>query len=291
MTRDEEYVRDINQLKDEVIADLEELLVFAKVLLASANFRHYMKAKTVVRYNTFSALYQRVDAVLALTRVNQGNVANIIVRSIWETLIEYDFINLETSNINLRIRLASESKQQLGTWTDIQRLRATYPNAETWQATISDDAISKTIALRQKEQQKFRQSHPGIDLRHYKTLISRLKKIDNSNLSKNPNYKTLTQFDYRSVYSLLSFDAHSTVIGNMHNSRLDPKVSLEIRLDAPHYETVRAAHVAYKFFVKFLQIFNQSQKLKKGVELKTFRDTDKEHDKKYKDLQGKYGFS
>lgn len=290
MTREEEYIRDINQLKDEAIVDLEGLLAFAKELLVSANFRHYMKVKTVVRYNTFSALYQRADAILALTRANQGSVANVVVRSMWETLAEYDFMNLETSNINLRIRLASESKQQLSTWTDIQRLRATYPNAETWQATISDDAISKTIALRQTEQQKFRQSHPGIDLRHYNTLISRLKKIDDSNLSKNPNYKTLTQFDYRSVYSILSFDAHSTVVGNMHNSRLEPKVSLEIRLDAPHYETVRAAHVAYKFFVKFLGIFNQSQKLKKGTELKVFRDIDKTHDKRYKELQDKYGF-
>lgn len=290
MTREEEYIRDINQLKDEAIADLEGLLVFAKELLSSANFRHYMKAKTVVRYNTFSALYQRVDAVLALTRANQGNVANIIVRSIWETLIEYDFINLETSNINLRIRLASESKQQLTTWRDVQRLRATYPNAETWEATISNEAITRTIARRRAELSKFDQLHPGINLNSYQSLLSRLKKIDDSNLSKNPDYKTLTQFDYRGVYSLLSFDAHSTVVGNMHNSRLEPKVSLEIRLDAPHYETVRAAHVAYKFFVKFLQVFNRNQKLKKGAELKLFRDTDKMHDKQYKELQAKYGF-
>lgn len=169
-------------------------------------------------------------------------------------------------------------------------MRATYPNAETWQATISDDAISKTIALRQTEQQKFRQSHPDIDLYHYKSLISRLKKIDDSNLSRNPNYKTLTQFDYRSVYSLLSFDAHSTVVGNMHNSRLEPRDSLEIRLDAPHYETVRAAHVAYKFFVKFLGVFNHNQKLRKGIELKVFRDIDKVHDKRYRELQDRYGF-
>lgn len=106
MTQEEEYIHDINQLKDEAITDLEGLLAFAKVLLESASFRHYMKVKTVVRYNTFSALYQRVDAVLALTRANQGNVANIVVRSIWETLTEYDFVNLETSNINLKIRLA-----------------------------------------------------------------------------------------------------------------------------------------------------------------------------------------
>lgn len=290
MTQEEAYVRDINQLKGEAINDLEELLAFAKDLLSSANFRHYMRAKTVVRYNTFSALYQRVDAVLALTRANQGSVANIIVRSIWETLIEYDFINLEKSNVNLRIRLASESKQQLTTWTDIQRLRTTYPNAETWQATISDNAISKTIALRQSEQQKFRQAHPNIKLGDYNRLISRLEKIDNSNLSKNPDHKTLTQFDYRSVYSLLSFDAHSTIIGNMHNSRLEPKVSLEIRLDAPRYEAVRAAHVTYKFFVKFLQVFNRNQKLKKGTELKAFRDIDKVHDKRYRELQDKYGF-
>lgn len=61
MTREEEYIRDINQLKEEAVADLEGLLAFAKELLASANFRHYMKAKAVVRYNTFSALYQRVE--------------------------------------------------------------------------------------------------------------------------------------------------------------------------------------------------------------------------------------
>lgn len=291
MTREEEYIRDINQLKDEAIADLEGLLIFAKELLSSANFRHYVKAKTVFRYNTFSALYQRVEAVLALTKANQGIVANILVRSIWETLAEYDFINLETSNINLKIRLASESKQQLTTWTDVQRLRAAHPNSETWAATISDEAIARTITRRQAELANFNQSHPGINLNAYQSLLSRLKKIDESNLSKNPDHKALTQFEYRGVYSLLSFDTHSTVVGNMHNSRLEPKVSLEIRLDAPHYETVRAAHVAYKLFVKFLQDFNRHQKLKKGSEIKVFRDTDKAHDKRYKELQDRYGFS
>jgi hypothetical protein len=100
MAQNTEYIRDINQLKDEAISDLEGLLGFAKELLSSASFRHYIKAKTVIRYNTFSALYQRADAVLALTRANQGIAANILIRSMWETMAEYDFINLETSNIN-----------------------------------------------------------------------------------------------------------------------------------------------------------------------------------------------
>lgn len=290
MAQDTEYTRDINQLKDQATSDLEELLKFAKELVSSDKFKHHIKAKTVIRYNTFSALYQRADAVLAMTRANQGNAANIIVRSMWETLAEYDFINLETSNINLEIRLATESKQQLSTWTDVQRLRSTYPNAETWQATISDSAISRTIARRQAELLKFNQSHSDINLDSYKSLLARLKKIDDSNLSKNPDYKTLTQFDYRSVYSLLSSDTHSTVLGNMNNSRLEPKVSLEIRLDAPIYETVRAAHVAYKFFLKFLRSLNRTRKLKKGTELRVYRAIDKTHDEKYKELQDKYGF-
>lgn len=290
MTQNTEYIHDIHQLKNEAISELESLLVFAKELLSSASFKHYIKAKTVVRYNTFSALYQRADAVLALTRANQGNAANIIIRSMWETLAEYDFINLEASNINLEIRLASESKQQLSTWTDVQKLRLAYPNAETWKATISDKAIATTIARRKTELQKFSESHPNIKLDSYKSLLSRLKKIDDFNLSRNPDHKTLTQFDYRSVYSLLSGDTHSTVLGNMSNSRIEPKTSLEIRLDAPHYETVRAAHVAYKFLLKFLQDFNKNQKLKKGAELKAFRDIDKIHDNRYKELQDKYGF-
>ncbi|MDB5165822.1 MAG: hypothetical protein JWM00_712 [Candidatus Saccharibacteria bacterium] len=290
MTSETEYVRDTNQLRDEVISDLESLLGFAKELLESASYKHYVKAKTVIRYNTFSALYQRADAILALTRANQGNASNILIRSMWETLAEYDFINLEVSNINLKIRLASESKQQLGTWTDVQRLRAAYPNAETWKRTISDEAITRTIARRRAELEKFSESHPTIRLDSYKSLLARLKKIDDSNLAKNPDYKTLTQFDYRGVYSILSGDTHSTVLGNMNNSRIEPKAYLEIRLDAPIYETVRAAQTAYKFLVAFLQIVNRTQKLKKGVELKIFRDIDKSHDKKYIELQEKYGF-
>lgn len=291
MTRNTDYINDINQLKDEAVIDFEELLKFAKEkLFSSANFKHYIKAKTTIRYNTFSAMYQRADAVLALTRINQGNIANIIVRSMWETTVDYDFINLETSNLNLEIRLASESKQQLSTWTDIQRLRATYPNAETWQSTISDAAITKTIALRKSELAKFNQSHPAVKLKSYMPLLGRLKSIDDHNLIKNPNFTTLTQFDYRSVYSLLSSDTHSTLLGNMNNSTMDPRVSFKIRLEGPLYESVRAAHVAYKFFVKFLQNLNRTQKLKKGAELRAFRATDKTHDNKYKELQDKYGF-
>lgn len=291
MAQNPEYVRDINQLKDEAIADLEELLKFAKEeLFSTANFNHYIKAKTMIRYNAFSAMYQRADAVLAATKANQGNIANIIVRSMWETMVDYDFINLEKSNINLEIRLASESKQQLSTWTDVKRLRATYPKAETWKSTISDDAIDRTITRRQNELAKFAQKHPTVNLNTLTPLLGRLKAIDDHNLAKNPDFETLTQFDYRSVYSLLSSDTHSTVLGNMNNSRLEPKVSLEIRLEAPIYETVRAAHVAYKFFVKFLQHFNRAQHLRKGSDLRQFRATDKSHDKKYQELQNKYGF-
>ncbi len=47
MARDMEYIRDVNQLKDDAISDLEELLVFAKKLLTAANFNHYIKAKMV----------------------------------------------------------------------------------------------------------------------------------------------------------------------------------------------------------------------------------------------------
>lgn len=290
MTKEAEYVKDLNQLKEESIDDLEKLLVFSKKLIGSARFNHHIQAKTVIRYNTFSAMYQRADAVLALTRANQGNVANIIVRSMWEALAEYDFINLKKSNINLEIRLAAESQQQLSTWSDVQRLRSAYPNAETWKSTISDDAIAKTIKRRDSELTRFREKHPDINLNTYKRLIDRLKAIDKSNLAKNPDFQTLTQFDYRSVYSLLSSDTHSTVLGNMNNTKIDPKVSLEIRLDAPLYETVRASHVAYKFYLKLLQNINRTQKLKKGDELKNYRVTDKSHDTKYKELQDKYDF-
>jgi len=290
MSKESEYVKDLNQLKDESIDDLEKLLSYSKELIGSAKFKHFIQAKTVIRYNTFSAMYQRADAVLALTRTNQGNVANIIVRSMWETLAEYDFINLKKSNINLEIRLATESKQQLSTWTDVQRLRSAYPNAETWKSTISDDAITKTIARRKSEQTRFSQTHPDININDYKSLLGRLKAIDESNLAKNPDFQTLTQFDYRSVYSLLSSDTHSTVLGNMNNTRIDPKTSLEIRLDAPLYEAVRASHVAYKFFLKLLQNINKTQKLKRGDELKHYRTTDKSHDIKYKQLQDKYDF-
>ncbi len=290
MADNEEYVKDINKLLDEATSDLEELLKFAKEMVSSAYFKGYIKAKTRIRYNIFSAMYQRADAVLAMTRANQGNAANIIVRSMWETLVEYDFINLETSNKNIDIRLATESRQQLATWTDVQKLRILHPNAETWRETISDDKISRSITRRKKELTKFKQDHPSINLDSYKSLLSRLKAIDEDNLSKNPDHKTLTQFDYRSIYSLLSSDTHSTILGNMGNSRIDPKISLEIRLDAAYYESVRAAHVAYKFLLKFLQELNRRQKLKKGSELRAIRTTDKQHDKKYKVLQDKYGF-
>jgi len=291
MAENTDYVRDVNQLKDEAIADLADLLKFAKnKLYSTANFNHFIKAKTYIRYNTFSAMYQRADAVLALARANQGNIANIIVRSMWETIVDYDFMNLEASNINIEIRLASESKQQLSTWTDVQRLRATYPNAETWQATVSDSAITRTIARRKAELAKFTRQHPGVNLNSYQHLLGRLNAIDNARLAKNPDFPTLAQFDYRGAYSLLSSDAHSTILGNMKNTRIQPKVRLDIGLDAPIYESVRAVHVTYKFFLKFLQDLNRTQRLKKGAELKAFRVADKTHDKKYKDLQDKYGF-
>lgn len=290
MTEKEEYIKDLNQLKQESVSDLDELLKFSKDLLSAANFRHFIKAKTIVRYNTFSAMYQRADAVLAMTKANQGSVSNVIVRSMWETLVEYDFINLTRSNLNAEIRLVNESQQQLTTWRDVQKLRAAYPNTETWQSTISDKVISETIKRRERELKVFNSRHPHVNHGAYRSLLERLKAIDTYNLSKDPNFKTLTQFDYRSVYSILSDDAHSTILGNMNNSRIEPKVSLEIRLDAPLYETVRASHIAYKFMVKFLQSFNNKQKLKKGHELRAIRKIDKTHDVRYKKLQDKYGF-
>ena len=290
MTKESKYVKDLNRLKGEAIADLEELLDFSKELIGSANFKNHIKAKTVIRYNTFSAMYQRADAVLALTRANQGNVANIIVRSMWETLAEYDFINLEKSNVNLEIRLATESKQQLSTWIDVQRLRKAHPQAETWQSIISDTDISQTIALRQAELENFSRTHPNIKLSTYKTLFDRLKAIDDSNLSKDSNYHTLTQFDYRSVYSLLSSNTHSTVVGNMHNTKIDPKTSIDIRLDAPLYETLRATYFAYKLFLRLLQNINRQQRLRMGDRIKELRAIDELHDNKFKELQDRYSF-
>ena len=290
MTKESKYVKDLNRLKGEAIADLEELLDFSKELIGSANFKNHIKAKTVIRYNTFSAMYQRADAVLALTRANQGNVANIIVRSMWETLAEYDFINLEKSNVNLEIRLATESKQQLSTWIDVQRLRKAHPQAETWKSIISDTDISQTIALRQAELENFSRTHPNIKLSTYKTLFDRLKAIDDSNLSKDSNYHTLTQFDYRSVYSLLSSNTHSTVVGNMHNTKIDPKTSIDIRLDAPLYETLRATYFAYKLFLRLLQNINRQQRLRMGDRIKELRAIDELHDNKFKELQDRYSF-
>lgn len=289
-TNETDYLTDINHLKSEAILDLEELLTFSKELLSHARFNRYIKSKTVFRYNTFSAMYQRADAVLTLTQSNQGNVANIIVRSMWETLAEYDFVNLSPSNLNLEIRLANESKMQLSTWSEVQSLRSKFPNANTWQETISDQAITNTILRRRNELSKFALTHPNINLDSYRSFVARLKKIDETNLSKNPNFKTLTQFDYRSFYSLLSSDTHSTVLGNMDNTRLHPKKGLDIRLDAPIYETVRAAHITYTFLLKFLQEINHKQKLKKGNELKLLNATNRFHDKKYKELQEKYDF-
>ena len=290
MTKESKYVKDLNRLKGEAIADLEELLDFSKELIGSANFKNHIKAKTVIRHNTFSAMYQRADAVLALTRANQGNVANIIVRSMWETLAEYDFINLEKSNVNLEIRLATESKQQLSTWIDVQRLRKAHPQAETWQSIISDTDISQTIALRQAELENFSRTHPNIKLSTYKTLFDRLRAIDDSNLSKDSNYHTLTQFDYRSVYSLLSSNTHSTVVGNMHNTKIDPKTSIDIRLDAPLYETLRATYFAYKLFLRLLQNINRQQRLRMGDRIKELRAIDELHDNKFKELQDRYSF-
>lgn len=286
----QEYLKEVTQLKEEAISDLEELLAFAKKLGSSATFKNYVRAKTIVRHNTFSALYQRADGVVALAKVNQGSAASILLRSMWETLAEYDFINLVPSNLNLEIRLISESKQQLANWTHIQQMRAAHPNAETWQAIISDSKISSTIALRQTELQEFSQKYPSINLPSYQALLSRLAFIDNARLAKNPNLKTLTQFDYRTVYSLLSGDTHSTVIGNAGNSRSQAKISREIRLDAPHHDTLLATHVAYTLLLKFLQNFNQLEKLKQGAELADRRAINRRHEKEYEDLQKKYKF-
>ncbi|XMB33707.1 DUF5677 domain-containing protein [Candidatus Saccharibacteria bacterium oral taxon 955] len=290
MTQSQGYLEDINQLKASTILNLENLLAFSQQIIESTRFKHYMKAKSLIRYNTFSALYQRADSVLALTRINQGNAANVIVRSMWETLIEYDFINLLPSNTNLEIRLASESKQQLTILTDIQEIRAKYPYAETWQNEISDEAISKSIERRRSELLKFNRKYPNVNLKKYSTLHARLKEVDASVLAKNPRHRDLAQFDYRGFYSLLSMDAHSTVIGNAHNSRMHKNSRLEIRLEAPLYESVRTAQLAYTLFLKFLIEINKRQKLHAGRKLKEFKTIDKKHVADYAGLQKKYRF-
>jgi len=291
MSKTDDYVSDINKLKDEAVSDLEKLLKFSANIVSTPRVRKYAKTKSVFRYNTFSALYQRADAVAALTKINQGASSAILIRSMWETLAEYDFVNLEASNLNLQIRLASQSKQQLTNWSHVQKLRAAHPKAETWKRIISDAKIASTIKLRQTELKNFNEEHPSVKLDAYQSLLSRLEAIDTSRLKKNPNIRTLNQFDYRTVYSLLSDDTHSTVIGNAGNSRRHSDKSFEIRLDAPLYEGVRSAHVAYQLMLRFLSNFNTTQRLGRGDEIKSFRKIQKSHEEEYKSLQKKYGFS
>lgn len=287
---DSEYLKDINELKQRVIDDLEDLLEFSTVLAGRDRIGRNLSIKTAVTYNIFSALHQRALSVIKLAEANQGTVANIVVRSMLETIADYEYMYLERSNKNIQVRLAHESNQQLTNWRSVKELRRNYPQANTWQNIISDDDIERTIQLRQSEVDKTKSDYPDVDLRQSSRLLSRLKEIDDYNVAKNSNHKDLWQFNYRTIYSILSSDTHSTLVGNMGNSRWHRGESLEIRLDSPPYEAVRALTEAFRLMLAVLQELNKRKRLNSGGDLAQFRKRGNSHSEEYHKLQSKYDF-
>lgn len=284
---DEEFLKLTYEATAEAQEDLRELLEFSKTILNRPLLKDRPKAKTIMRLNTYSAMYQRAISVLELSKIEQGNVANIIIRSMWETLVTYDFINLNRGNVNADILLALESQQLMKNSKHIKQLREQYPDKNTWQTTLTDEKLDKHIKKRQNEINRFNKKYPTLKLGSYSNLINRLKVLDETLHSRDVKYDTITQFDYRTVYSVLSDDVHSTMIGNMGNTRLISGQGGQIRLDSPKMETLRSTQVAFTLFLNLVKSLNSNFRLNVGRDLRRFRSMSKTHDRNYSNIESR----
>lgn len=283
----EEFLELTATATEDAQKDLEELLEFSKLLIGKARLEPRPRAKTIMKFNTYSAMYQRAASVLELSKIEQGTVANIIVRSMWETLVTYDFINLARGNTNAEILLALESQQLQKNSAQLKELRLNYPGKNTWQETLTDEKLDKHIKLRQTELDRFKNKHPRIRLGTYASLLGRLKVIDDANISRNSNHNSLTQVDYRTAYSVQSGDVHSTILGNSENTRLVTDTGAEIRLDSPKMDTLRSTQVAFSLMLEFVKSLNRSLRLKSSEEIKKFNVMQKNHSVQFTNIESK----
>jgi len=266
----------IEQAKD----DLTVLLEYTKDMVGLLRIRSYVKQKTVYRMNVYSAIYQRVHAIISLVDAKQTNAANIQLRSIWEMLAAHWFVNMHAGNLYLEILQALEYRTKKKQWSAIKSLRNKYPNSNTWQDRWSDQVVDERVEWARVRLERFGLKHPGINLERYASLLSRLESLDDFNIANNPNYKFLAQMDYRTFYSLLSDDVHSTIYGTIENSRFTP-TGLQIRLDKYDLDTLRCLTTAYSMLLDYASFISSHYKLMQAKEIRDFRKTEKNHHKLY----------
>jgi len=214
--------QDRQQLDDAIKSttkQLGELLKYSKEVIGSMRLKKYVKQKTVYRMNIYSAIYQRVQSFLFLIEKKQANTASILVRSTWEMLVAHDYVGMHKGNYYLEILRAIEMKSVNKQWKAIKKLREKYPDSETWRKQWSDELVDERIAWSDTRMKSFNNRNPKVNLGKHDRLLNRLESLDDYNLMKNPKYSGLTQMDYRTVYSVLSEDVHSTIYGTKDNSR------------------------------------------------------------------------
>jgi len=206
----------------------------------------------------------------------------------WELLANHDFMAIDRGNFHIELLRALEASQQEKNWTGIQQLRAQYPLAETWRATLSDSTISAKIALYRSSKAKFEAKNANTQLNQFRTLYQRLKVVDDHLVGINPNHKAINQFDYRTVYSLLSDDVHATIYGTINNTRISSSGSIYVRLDEGGLKGLRNLSTGYLIMYNFLRAMNHTFRLGQANGLKQFKTKLPEHDKLYSDLEARH---
>jgi len=280
------YLTELEEAIGQIVADEKVLLEESKNIIGLMRINGYIKQKTVFRMDIYSAMYQRIAGIISLTESKQTNAANIMLRSIWELLATHSFVGMHTGNKYLEILKAIDAQGTKKQWRAIQTLRANYPNSNTWEEQWSDQVIQDRIDWAERRLASFRLKNPNVNINSYERILDRLKAIDDYNLNKYPNYKNLLQMDYRTVYSLLSDDVHSSLYGLTENSRLT-QTGLQVRLDKFDLDTLRNITTSYNMLLDFTAFLSRHYRLGQGSAIKIFRDTEKQHHQVYKSFEAR----
>jgi hypothetical protein len=268
----------------QLINELKDLLSYSKEVVGMLRIVRYLKQKTIYRMNIYSGIYQRTEGIIALVENKQTNGANILLRSTWELLAAHDFVGMHRGNLYLEILSALEGKSVKKQWTGIKNLRHKYPSSNTWQDRWSDELIEERINWGDAKLQRFRTKYPTINLNKYESLLGRLEAVDDYNIAKNPNHKFLSQMDYRTVYSLLSEDVHSTIYGTSKNTHLTNH-GIDVRLDKFDLDSLRALVTAYGMLLSFTNFITRHYKLSQASRIRELRNIEKRHTEIYQSFE------
>lgn len=277
------YQSDLEESINKTIEDTEELLEYSKQLIARLQIRSYVKQKTVYRLNVFSAVYQRAQGIIVLSRARQTNDIAILLRSMWEHIADHRFVGMDRGNKYLEILKGVEYLSDLKQWRSIKRLREDYPDSETWRIQWSDKTIEDRIAESQSRLDQFNLNHPNANLEHYSRLLNRMKNLDDYNIVKYPKYRLLNQMEYRTIYSLMSQDVHSSIYGTIENSRFI-ETGMQIRLDKFDLDTLRYLTTMYNMYLDFISFIAVHYRLNDYERIRLFKSTAKNHHTEYIDL-------